>query len=682
MKTQIIVIAILAIVVTTIIALNSSFQHTLQMDMAEQFNKQQLLLARSKASNIQAYIRRVKEEMFSIAQLVSLLRINNESLYKFLTQFFLRDLGKVKLGIKYLDSEGKTIFAEGIVAFERRANKYIPTHKEIIDMAKRSCPSDLQINQNSQRINIIIPVCRFNSLIGAIITSIDIQDLAREFLDPIESGAKGYAWIMDGQGSLLYHPSQPDMVGRNLYKTDTTCFNCHISFDVEKKIIEGKGDNYGKYVAPTGEDKVLAFSTISVGDAQWIVTISAPYSEVTMAIQSSMKFHSFLTVLVFLAVTVVSAVLIVLNRKRVRAEELEKHQEELERHADELEQKVLIRTRELTTEKEKLNTVVTAIGSGIMLIDNQRKILWINRTMKKIVGKDITGMQCDDFFSDCKIIGSYKFDNMQTDVLSNLFGKSDKYFQVTTAPVKGAEEDVQGFIRLVDDVTEIKKMEDQMMHSEKLALLGRLTTGIVNEIGNPLTSVFSFVQMLKDKEKDEFKKESLETIEIYTNKISDILKQLSGFSKIPRAEFKPCKVNGLIEDALSLLQYDKRVNDITVMRDLRSGMPMITTDGNQLSQVIVNLILNAADALPNGGTLTIRSRMEGDTIVLAFEDTGEGIPRENLSRIFDPLYTTKEKGTGLGLAVSQHIIEKLNGLLTVESELNKGSKFVITLPVN
>ncbi len=682
MKSQMIIIAILVIIISAVLLLSYSFQHTLQMEMAEQFNKQQLLLARAEASNIQAYISRVKEEMFSIAHLVSLFRVNNESIYKFLTNFFLRNLGKVKLGIKYLDSDGKTIFAEGIVAFKRRANKYIPTNSEIIDIANRSCPSDLKISQNSQRINIIVPVCRFDSLIGAIITSIDIQDLAREFLGPIKSGSKGYAWMMDGQGNLLYHPSQPDMVGRNLYKTDESCFKCHKSFDVEKKIIEGKGSNYGKYVAPTGEDKVLAFSTITVGDAQWIVTVSAPFSEVTMAMQSSRKYHLFLTVLIFLAVTAVSAVLIVMNRKRVRAEELEKHREELERHADELEQKVVVRTQELSAEKEKLHTVVTAIGSGIMLIDNQRNILWINKTMKNIVGKDITGMQCDDFFSDCKIIGSYKSDNMQSDVLSNLFGQSDKYFQVTTAPVKGQDEDVQGFIRLVDDVTEMKNMEDQMMHSEKLALLGRLTTGIVNEIGNPLTSVFSFVQMLKEKEKDEFKKESLETIDLYTNKISDILTLLSGFSKLPGEELKPCKVNSLIEEALSLLQYDKRVNDITIMRDLRSDIPIITSDGNLISQVIVNLVLNAADAMPDGGSLTIRSRLEGQDIILAFEDTGEGIPKENLSRIFDPLYTTREKGTGLGLVVSQNIMEKLNGLLTVESELNKGSKFVITLPVN
>jgi C4-dicarboxylate-specific signal transduction histidine kinase len=675
MKAQLIIIAILVIIISGILLLSVSFQHTLQMEMAQQFNKQQLLLARSEASNILAYINRVKEEMFSIAQLASLFRVNDEALYQFLSKFFLRNLGKVKLGIKYLDSKGETIFTEGIVAFKQRANRYIPSNEEIIEIAERSCPSDLQVRQNSQRINIIIPVCRFDALVGAIITSIDIQDLAREFLGPIRSGSQGYAWMMDGEGNLLYHPSQPDMVGRNLYNTDTSCFNCHKSFDVEKKIVESKGDNYGQYVAPTGEDKVLAFSTITVGDAQWIVTVSAPYSEITMAIQSSRKYHLFLTVLIFLAVTVVSAVLIVLNRKRVRAEELEKHTVELE-------QKVVDRTQELTTEKEKLNTVVTAIGSGIMLIDNQRKILWINQMMKNIVGKDITGMQCDDFFTDCKIIGSYKSDNMQTDVLSNLFGQSDKYYQVTTAPVKGAEEDIQGFIRLVDDVTEIKKMEDQMMYSEKLALLGRLTTGIVNEIGNPLTSVFSFVQMLKEKEHDEFKKESLETIDLYTNKIADILKQLSGFSKINGAELKPCKVNGLIEDALSLLQYDKRVNDITIMRDLSPGIPMTKTDGNLLAQVIVNIVLNAADAMSDTGTLMIRSRMKGEDIVLTFEDTGTGISKENLTRIFDPLYTTKDKGTGLGLAVSQNIMEKLNGLLTVDSELGKGSKFVITLPVN
>jgi C4-dicarboxylate-specific signal transduction histidine kinase len=675
-KWYIIVIAVLVTIIVSVIILNISFHRTLQMETAEQFNKQQLLLARAEASNIQAYIGKIKDDMLRVSQFLSMIQFNNETLYEFLTDVFFKDVREVKIGISFLDNKGKILFNQGDLVIEK------PLNKEYVEMAKNYCENEALIRQDTKRVSIVAPVCRFNSLIGAVITTLDIQDLARVFLGPLKSGERGYAWMMDGSGNLLYHPTQPDMVGRNLYTTDTSCFKCHNSFDIEKKIIEGKGDYYGKYVAPTGEDKVLAFSTASVGDSKWIVAVSAPYSEVTMSMHTSMKFQSWLNIMIFLIASIVSAMLIDMNRKRVKSEEVVKHQKELERHAEDLEKQVDIRTQELTSEKEKLNTVIGAIGSGIILIDNHRKILWINDTMKTIVGKDITGMKCDDFFADCKIIGSYKTNDMQTDVLSDLFGSKDKYFQVTTAPVKGGDEGVQGYIRLVDDVTDIKKMEEQMMHSEKLALLGRLTTGIVNEIGNPLTSVFSFIQMLKAKERDEFKSESLETIDLFMNRVADILKQLSGFSKMLPVELKPWKVNSLIENSLSLIQYDTRVNNITIVKDLLPDIQKITTDGNLLSQVIVNIILNSADAMPDGGTLTIRSSSKANSVLIAFEDAGVGIPKESLVRIFDPLYTTKEKGTGLGLSVSQNIVEKLNGSLAVESELNKGSRFVITLPAD
>jgi signal transduction histidine kinase len=185
-----------------------------------------------------------------------------------------------------------------------------------------------------------------------------------------------------------------------------------------------------------------------------------------------------------------------------------------------------------------------------------------------------------------------------------------------------------------------------------------------------------------DMERDEFKKETLETIFLHMNRISDIMKQLSGFSRMLPVELKPCRVNSIVENSLSLIQYDKRIQDITIMKDLAPDLPVLNTDVNRLSQVIVNIVLNAADAMPNGGTLTIRSLAMNKSIVLAFEDTGVGIDKGNLNRIFEPFYTTKEDGTGLGLAVSYSIIKQLNGSLTAESEINKGSRFVITLPIN
>jgi signal transduction histidine kinase len=545
MKGYIVIIGVLAAVIVALVTLSVFFQRTLQMETAEQFNRQQLLLANAEASNIQTYLGGIQEEMLHIARSVSQFQVRKEADCRVLTEVVFKDNDNVKKRIEFLDRNGEIFFSRGNVHAEG------PDEKKIISRATRLCPGDVLMEQDTKMISIIAPVCRYDSLIGAAVLTLDIQDIARTFLGPIRSGSRGYAWMMDEKGNLLYHPAQPDMVGRNLYKTDSSCFKCHKTFDAEKKIIEGRGDYYGRYVAPTGEDKVLAFSTVPAGDARWIVAVSAPYSEVTMSIKRSMRFYAWIIILIFLTTSGVAATLIVLNRKREQAEERAKREKELE-----------------------------------------------------------------------------------------------------------------------------------MMHSEKLASLERLTSGITSEIGNPLTSVFSFVQVLTDMEEDEFKKETLETIFFHMNRIKDILKQLSGFSKMPPLELKPCKVNSLIEDSLSLIQYDKRVQDITIMRDLWPEMPAITTDGNQLSQVIVNIVLNAADAMPNGGTLTIRSRVKNNSIVIGFEDTGVGIDKEDLKRIFDPFYATKRHGTGLGLAVSYNIIKKLNGSLTADSDLNKGSRFVITLPVS
>jgi signal transduction histidine kinase len=272
-------------------------------------------------------------------------------------------------------------------------------------------------------------------------------------------------------------------------------------------------------------------------------------------------------------------------------------------------------------------------------------------------------------------------DEIETVIMSNLFGKEGRYFQVITAPITSEDAEDHGYIRLIQDVTELKKMEEQMSNSEKLASIGRLAAGIAHEIGNPLTSIFSFVQILREIEDDEFKKESLQTIYFHINRISEILKQLSGFTKMPMGEPKPCHINDTIDSSLTLIQFDKKAKTITIEKQLSPAIPEVSIDYNQLSQVFINLILNAFDAMPHGGTLFVRSFVEANAIVIQFEDTGTGIPKENLTKIFDPFYTTKEKGTGLGLAVSYSIIKKMGGTLIVQSETNKGTRFTITLPL-
>lgn len=541
-KGSFVIIGILAAIILVLVTVSVFFQRALQMEAAELFNRQQLLLANTEAANIQGYVEGLRDEMLHIAQTIARSPVKNSEDYQFLTSVLFKDSGTVKKQMDFLDRRGIVQYRRGNVHAEG------PDEKKVVSAARRLCPGDVRLQRDDQVVSLIAPVCRYDSLTGALVLSIDIRDLAKTFLGPLKSGSQGYAWMMDEKGNLLYHPSQPDMVGRNLYKTDSSCFQCHESFDVEKKIIEGRGDYFGRHVAPTGEDKILAFSTAQVEDARWIVAISAPYSEVTMSIKNSMKFYSWLILAIFVATIAVAALMIVSQRRREQAEERARYEKELE-----------------------------------------------------------------------------------------------------------------------------------MMHAEKLASLERLTSGITSEIGNPLTSVFSFIRVLMDMEEDEFKKETLEAVFLHVNRISDILKQLSDFSRTPM-ELGPCKVNCVIEDSLSLLQYDKRVQDMTIVKEL-SSLPEITTDGNRLSQVIVNIVLNAADAMSGGGTLTIRSRVQNGSVAIDFEDTGIGIDKENLGRIFEPFYSTKEDGTGLGLAVSYSIIRKLNGSLIAESEPGKGSRFVISVPL-
>jgi len=673
-KGYLLIIGTLIVVISALITLNVFFQQSLQMEMAEQFNKQQLLLSRSITDNIKIYMHFMREEVLSAARILSKIDIKTQKDFDWLTNEVLSHKGITKANFGIVDNKGAIVFSEG----DKDLLK--PVAPEILKQAKNIQSGDTNIMEVPPMVFIIAPVYRQDRPMEVIFLWVKIHEIADHFVSNIKSGSRGYAWMMDKSGNLLYHPIQPGMVGRNLYKADSTCFKCHMSFDLEKRIIEGKANNYGRYIAASGEDKIIAFSTADMGTLSWIIAVSSPYSEVTYATKQSMKLYSYLIISIFITTSIVSALLIVFNKKRIQAEEVAKRQQELERYAFELENKVSERTTELVSEKEKLNTIVSAIGGGIVLIDKHGQIQWANQMIKDMAGMDITGKSCEDVCPDCSISETYSQHNIETMILSNLFGQKDKYFQVTTAPVKGEDGEIHGYIRLIQDVTEMKKMEEQIIHSEKLASIGRLAAGIAHEIGNPLTSIFSFVQILREMEQDDFKKESLETIYFHINRISEILKQLSGFSRMPAGELKKCQINEIIETSINLIQYDKKAKNISIVKELLPSLPEVVCDGNMLSQVFVNLTLNAIDAMPESGTLSVKSMLEGGNVVIRFEDTGMGIPKEDLTRIFDPFYTTKEKGTGLGLAVSYDIIKKMNGILNVESEIDKGSVFTITIP--
>ncbi|MDI7258998.1 MAG: ATP-binding protein [Thermodesulfobacteriota bacterium] len=233
------------------------------------------------------------------------------------------------------------------------------------------------------------------------------------------------------------------------------------------------------------------------------------------------------------------------------------------------------------------------------------------------------------------------------------------------------------------------KLQEQLIRSEKMAALGQLSAGIAHEIRTPLTSIKIFIQSLeKEIDLDENKKEDFRIIKKEIDRINENVTLFLNFARPEDPIFQRANVNALVMDALNLLTAKIKTSGIHLKISLLEDPPPLEGDTKQLSQVFLNLILNAIEAMPKGGTLTIRSMLkaipESQEIILqlVFQDTGGGIPEKDRPYLFDPFFTTKDTGTGLGLSIVYSIVQKHNGQIEVESELAKGSSFILSLPVH
>ena len=262
-----------------------------------------------------------------------------------------------------------------------------------------------------------------------------------------------------------------------------------------------------------------------------------------------------------------------------------------------------------------------------------------------------------------------------------------------------------------------------------MASIGRFAAGVAHEVGNPLGAILGYTSILEKEETDrEEAKDYLKRIEKEIERINRIVRELLDFARPSKFEIREVDVNRVVENTLSLLSYQKNFKNIETQLELQLDLPSIKGDESQLSQVFINIVLNAIDAMPGGGTLRIRteeymienslqdtfpllgpprrksdpvesnySRLrkanpfsvvltkfsKGDRVVKArISDTGTGIKKEHIERIFDPFFTTKDpdKGTGLGLSISLRILESMGGEMRVESEVGKGSAFELYFP--
>jgi two-component system NtrC family sensor kinase len=235
----------------------------------------------------------------------------------------------------------------------------------------------------------------------------------------------------------------------------------------------------------------------------------------------------------------------------------------------------------------------------------------------------------------------------------------------------------------------LAEAQTQLYHSDKLASIGRLAAGVAHEINNPLTGVLTYSSFLLKRSKDDSEiKSDLEIIVRETKRCRDIVKDLLDFARPISAYKKSVNINDVIDRALNIVASQLNLRDIVVHKQYLESLPDVSIDDGQLQQVFINLLVNAADAIGNkGGKILLATRtvqFQGkEHVQVEVTDTGCGIAKENLSKIFEPFYSTKDqKGIGLGLSVVWGIIDKHQGTIAVDSELNKGATFTIRLPVS
>jgi PAS domain S-box-containing protein len=340
--------------------------------------------------------------------------------------------------------------------------------------------------------------------------------------------------------------------------------------------------------------------------------------------------------------------------------------------------------RDLAYLKEFSENIIESAPAGIVTIDSLLRVKYWNKEMEII-----TGIRRADAFNRSIIqllpwfTREILMQNEQREITAQT--PSPQSFKVNVSLFKDPS---GGHVVILEDITEKKKMEEELLQSSKLASIGKLTAGISHEIGNPLASISSLVQELRSlhmesKEDMEFTGESLKTINGHIERITKIVRSLGDFARISSAEKVSSNIWEILERTINLVKYDKRFKNIQLTTDLQD-IPLLKINPDKIQQVFVNLTINALDAMPEGGKLSISMKRVDSSVEVTFSDSGAGIDESMLNKIFDPFFTTKTPGmgTGLGLSICYGIIKEHNGTIAVKSRKGEGTTFVINLPLD
>jgi len=336
------------------------------------------------------------------------------------------------------------------------------------------------------------------------------------------------------------------------------------------------------------------------------------------------------------------------------------------------------------------DNVVENVPIGLLALDHQGKIAAFNRgaeTILQLSAPQVIGQAADPIIP-VELLAEINYSKKQAEVIEKeieckIAGGKIVPLEIGASSLKDENDVLLGNILLFKDLTEVRTLRREVARSQRLASVGRLAAGVAHEIRNPLSSIKGFATYFKERYPDRPDDQQTADIMIQeVDRLNRVVGQLLEFARPVPVKPKPVALQALLNDSIKLIEDRAAEKDISIKTQNNIEVQEVWIDPDRINQVLLNLYLNAIDSMESGGELKVEISSDGQRrdVLIQVSDTGCGISREDLSRIFEPYFTTKSTGTGLGLAIAHNIVEAMGGRIKVNSEPGKGSVFSVTIP--
>ncbi len=711
---QILVGIITAILLGTVLVLGWTSSKKIREVVTKDFNQQQLVLAQHAARQIENNLNILKKELSLLGLSPSIQYFEKVWLGKRMEITFSRIKEEGILEIRYIESKGSRMHLVDSHGYQT-AQMY-PEDLSYLEWARQiKNKNNTLISEVSPVIHgndyqklimkMVVPVWQIsvdetnpvatNKFSGVLLFIVDATGLIENITKGIKSGKTGYAWVMDEKGSFLYHPEM-EFIGKNAFearkaKKPTISFARINEIQKEMMLTGKEGMSWyisGWHRGQEGEmKKLIAYTPIHLTISEkplWSVAVVAPVSEVEDAIHSIQirQFSLQAIIIVVILLGGVTIIFLILNWSTAMEQEVERKTVELKKSEQ--------RYKSLVENAEDIIFAVDQHGNYLSI--NKFGARFFNKKPENIIGKNMSEILSWPTAEELAMMIQEVFNTKESRQITHplKIGEHVYWLNTNLRRLWDEEGNIYAVLGISRDITERKKMEEQMFHTEKLASVGTLSAGVAHEINNPLAIILGFTDLLLEKTPQNSESyETLKTIEKQGLNAKRVVENLLSFTRFSEHKEENMDINKNIEAVLAVVGNTLSINKIKVQKKLSDLPVQVKGNAGELQQVFFNIINNAVSAMKGGGNLIISTGYtdEGKNAEIKISDTGNGIKPEHRTKIFDPLFTTKKvgEGTGLGLFVSYGIITKHGGTITFETRTAEeaketGTSFIITLP--